>query len=114
MAILWGEHQRACQRVVVCATDDPRGRIRRGIETPTESSFTVEGMDAVLWLPRSSQTRVKRVGLIYHGPVAFCKAFHCLVASDKTTKPVRPFDGGTDDPRGRSWDRDSYRELIHS
>ena len=32
---------------VVCATDDPRGRIRRAIETPTESSFTVEGMDAV-------------------------------------------------------------------
>ena len=77
---------------VVCATDDPRGRIRRAIETPTESSFTVEGMDAVLWLPRSSQTRVKPGSLIYHGPVAFCKAFHCLVASDKTTKPVRPFD----------------------
>ena len=45
----------------------------------------------MLRLPRSSQTRVKRVSLIYHRPVAFCKAFHCLVASDKTTKPVRPF-----------------------
>ena len=48
-------------------------------------------MDAVLRLPRSSQTRFKRVSLIYHRSVAFCKAFHCLVASDKTTKPVRPF-----------------------
>ena len=57
-------------------------------------------MDAVLRLPRSSQTRVKRVSLIYHRPVAFCKAFHCLVASDKTPKPVRPLAARTAPARG--------------
>ena len=46
-------------------------------------------MDAVLRLPRRRESNASP--LIYHRLVAFCKAFHCPVASDKTTKPVRPF-----------------------
>ena len=102
MAILWGEHQRACQRVVRDWRSTARGR--RGIETPKESSFTVEGMDAVLRLPRR---RVKRVSLIYYSlqyrPVAFARRFIVL---SRVTKPRSQFVLLT----ARTWQRYSARQ----
>ena len=85
--ILLGEHQRVCKRVVVCATDDPRGR--RGIETRTGELIWGNGRGA----SAASQTRVKdsnALAWFTTGQLLFARRL-CLVASDKTTKPVRPF-----------------------